>query len=253
MNRIGQPYSDGVAMRFRRQSPHINAAHKRCHIKRILQQSTVMMRMPTDDVRIHSGSTDIFSDLIDHQQICIVKRQLGQQRYGLGKELGFACLDVLGPHGLNTGGVVVLVLHQTDPKQDRGLAQHHPAKHPECLLIPTVHCRAMKISSAIMFPHAHHHHLDQAAAQRAAEIIGVRFHAVQHHNAIGLERNRAGECPNAIGRAPHFARSHGRLNGYTHRFLGDPIIGKNPFLSLRRGAAVAAHRRQDKRLHAGRC
>ena len=110
----------------------------------------------------------------------------------------------------------------------------------------------MKIGSTIMFPHAHHHHLDQAAAQRAAEIIGVRFHTVQHHNAIGLERNRAGEDPNAIGRAPHFARGHRRLNRHAHRFLGDPVIGQNPFLSLRRGPAVTAHRRQDKRLHAGR-
>ena len=67
MNRIGQTHANGVAMRFRRQPSHINAADKRRHFKYVLQQRAVMMCVTTDDVRIHADAADVFTDLIDHQ------------------------------------------------------------------------------------------------------------------------------------------------------------------------------------------
>ena len=115
-----------------------------------------------------------------------------------------------------------------------------------------MHSRAMKTGCAIVFAHTHHHHLDQAATHRAAEIIGVGFYAVQHHNAIGRERGRTGESRYPIDRAPHLACGHSRLNGHLHRFLSDAVIGQNPLLPLGRGATMAAHGRQDKGLYAGR-
>ena len=115
-----------------------------------------------------------------------------------------------------------------------------------------MHRRAMEIGCPIVFTHAYHHHLDQSAADSATKIIGVRFHAVQYHNAISRESCTAGKGGDSILGTTNFAGLHRGLNGYPHGLLSNTVIGKNPFLPFWRSPTVAAHGRHNKGLHPGR-
>ena len=62
--RVSQANPDGIAMGFRSQVTNKNTPHKRSTTKFVIQQGTIMMSMPPNDIGIHAYSTDVFSNSI---------------------------------------------------------------------------------------------------------------------------------------------------------------------------------------------
>ncbi len=98
---------------------------------------------------------------------------------------------------------------------------------------------------------ADHHHFQKPAAERVAAEIGVRLDAVHHHDAIRAPRLRAEENIQPFGRGADPLNIHRGVDRHIEVLLGEAVLGQDLLLTLRRRAAVTAHRRHKKRLRAG--
>lgn len=127
----------------------------------------------------------------------------------------------------------------------RGAEEHarHPADHP---LVAELAGRDVHRGCAGALAEADDGHLQQPAAERPAE-IGVRFHAIDQHDAVGTQRLGAAKDGHAIPGFADLPDSERGVDGHTHRLLGDAVAGEDFALALGRRPAVAAHRGEDER------
>ncbi len=96
-----------------------------------------------------------------------------------------------------------------------------------------------------LFPQPNGHHLHNAALIRAAE-RRMGFHPVYHNDAVSLKGVLVDADMMPLAGIADVHRLHGREDGAAEIFLRDAIGVEHLQLSLRRGAAVAAHGRHNK-------
>ena len=70
-----------------------------------------ILHHPTDDVRIHTGTADIFACPIHDQQIKFIERESPHQRFRLNEQFTFVLKKVRGGHRYGFRGIFVCVLN----------------------------------------------------------------------------------------------------------------------------------------------
>ena len=70
-----------------------------------------VLHHPTDDVRIHTGTTDIFACPIHDQQIEFIERESPHQRFRLNEQFTFALKKLRSGHRYCFRGIFVCVLN----------------------------------------------------------------------------------------------------------------------------------------------
>jgi len=145
---------------------------------------------------------------------------------------------------------VVGVLQDREAAQNLAGLQHLPADAGDHML------QAHRVRIGVIalrageFPESDGHHLNQPALDLAGK-IGMPFDAAHQHHAVALVGQLVHERFDPVGGLAE--RDHLELADHrtAHRGLRDPVMGQHVRLALRRRRAVAAHRREDERLHAG--
>ena len=208
------------------------------------------MHTATDHVGVHARAADVFPDLINDQQVDLIKRQRRHQPLRLRTQLRFASGNRIRRDNFKPRSFVQRVFNQCHAAKNRRLGKNHSGQILQRLLVAQCQRACVIRRCPRVLAKANHQHLGQAASHHPVE-ISVRLHPVDHKYTVRSDRLAAPENLAACCRLPQRRDLHRWPDRHPHRLLRHPVSGQQLQLPLRCGAPVAPHRGDDERLRPG--
>jgi hypothetical protein len=199
----------------------------------------------SDHVWIHARAADVFSDVIDDEQIDFFKGQSGKKRAGFQQQFFFTRGDVFRRDQGEFRGFMKLIFEDGQAAKDRSGLEHDRGDIANDALMSEPIRRHMHGRGAGAFAQSNHRHFENAAPEASVK-IGVRLDPVQQEDAIGLESFRAAINLHIILTfAEEFDIQRGS-DGNAEVGFGDSVFREDASLTFGRGAAMAAHGWNDE-------
>lgn len=247
---IGKANADGIAMCFSCQIAHEDAADEWGRAAFAGEGAGISVDPSASDIRVEAGAAHIFADIIDNQEVNFLEGQAGHQSPRLFQKRRFARFDLSSGDELDGGGFVALVFQDRDAAKDGRIAQHNAGKVTNDAFMAKAGGGDMHGSGAFLFTEADDGHFDQAASDGPVE-IGMGFDAIDENDVIGAKGFNAAVDWSAALALADLADFHRGADFSVHGGFGHAVGGEQFCLAAGAGAAVAAHRRKDKRLGPG--
>ena len=142
------------------------------------------------------------------------------------------------------------ILDQSHAAEDRGTRKNNPGQTHQRLPVTEPERGSMIRRCPVVFAQADNEHLRQSAANWLGK-GGVRLDSVDDDDPV---RPRSLATPQNLPAVLRLAKRldlHRGADRHAHRRLRHAVTSQHRHLSLRRRAAVTAHRRDDERLRPG--
>ena len=174
-----------------------------------------------------------------------------QQRPGLGEQARLGLLQSLRQHGLHLRRLMPHVLQHPDAEENGKLGQREARHLGNRLREADIHGRPVGHDRPLVLPQTDDQHLHQAAFDVGSE-VGVGLDPVHQDDVIRLGGVLVHQHREPPRHPADLHRLHGGKDGNLHALGGHAIARQDLELPLRRGAAVAPHGRNNKRLRSQR-
>ena len=239
--KFGHTDSHGVAVGFFREIPDEEPQDA----GRVSVHRSAFVAFTPHHVGIDAGAADVFTHLVDDQQVHVVEGQPGTPGLGFDQKLLFHVFEVRRGNGGNLRRFVVAVFEQGDAECDRHFFPDRLPHNAYDLVEGMVDDSAVVNGGAFVLAEADEHHFHQAAFDLADE-AGVGFDAVDDDHVVGfrgafVEIDGHAEIGNV-----NFNNVHGGFDRGADCLFCDAVPRQNLRLALGCAAAVATHRRNDK-------
>ena len=228
--------------------PHAAAVALRCNgaDQEFFQIQHVMERVgevAPDHVGVAACPADVFADLVNDEQVDVVKEELAHFFLGNGLECGVRFHKILGGAYLNVADIVVGILHHAHAEGQLSGGEEL-LSHLRKKLGETVKAEGVELGGASVIAQPDGHHFQQAAFMGSPK-LRVGLHLVEDNDAVGLEGQLVA-IERLAAYLPIGNHLHGGANGGAHGRLGDAVSRQQLHLSGGVGTAVASHGRHDE-------
>ena len=180
---VGQADAGGVAVRLLAQAADEDEPHRAADPGSV---GAAEGPLAADDVGVHAGAADVLADLVDDEQVGLGETAAGPaSRLARTSSSSSRGSKSSGRHRLDAGRLVVGVLDDAQAERDRGACAHVPADRAHHLVVGLFQQDAVIVERAGVLAQADHHHLHQAALDRAVK-AGVRLDPGDDADVVGL-------------------------------------------------------------------
>src|SRR5579872_6446797 len=241
VHHIRHTEADAVAVAVTGQIANVDAVNA----WRVRPRIVLAVDPSIDHLGIHSGPTDVLSDLVHDQNVELRNRDLAHPALDQGEQLFFPGLHLLDRYGGQLRGVVIGIFEDGQASKNLAGCEHLP---PDCadymfqaelVGVGVVTLRAGKLAEA------NRHHFEQSAFDLAGE-IGVPLDTAYQHHAIRFEGVAIHECLDAVARRAEGDDVESADHRTAHGRLVDAIVGEHVRLALRARCPVATHGRENE-------
>ena len=197
------------------------------------------------NIRIHSCSTHVFSDLIQYQNIHFIKRNARNQRFRLDQQFFFLFFNLFTCNCLYLVGAMKGILYNGNAKWNLFLFQNYSG---DLCYIFRHHRESQRMAyvGTMLFSTADRQHLHQTTLYFPSEIC-MWFHSSNRDYIICLIRILIKMNLQPLWALSKNYRIHRSFHRYAHGFFCNTITCQNLFLSFCISPAVTSHCRKNKR------